>query len=68
MVTFDLPERTVRMPGGHIDATVTLRGNEVVAFDPPGDVGPLWQNKPAARATAPELARTYFVPAETVHW
>ena len=52
---------------GHMDATVTFRGNEVVDFDPPGEVGPLWMNKRVGQGT-PEVGRTYFIPDDVVHW
>jgi hypothetical protein len=66
-LTFDLPERTVPMQVGHMDATVTLRGNEVVDFDPPGKVGAMWQDKPVQNGVS-EIARTYFIPNQVVRW
>lgn len=67
LLTFDLPERTTRMQVGHIEATVTLRGNEVVDFDPPGNIGPMWQGKPVHNGVS-EIGRTYFIPNEVVRW
>ena len=55
------------MQVGHIEATVTLRGNEVVDFDPPGNIGPMWQGKPVQNGVS-EIARTYFIPNEVVRW
>jgi hypothetical protein len=65
---FDLPERTIRTRVGHIDATMTLRGNEVVAFDPPGKNYPFWKDKDVRRDTLPEVLRTYFIPDRSIEW
>jgi hypothetical protein len=66
--TFELPQQTIKTKVGHIDATITLRGNEVVAFDPPGKYYPFWQNKKVNQGRIPEVFRTYFIPDKSISW
>jgi len=66
--TFELPQRTMKTKVGHIDTTITVRGNEVVAFDPPGKYYPFWCYKKVNQDKVPEVLRSYFIPDKKISW
>lgn len=67
-IDFNMPEKKLAARVGHLEANLTLRGNEIVEFSPPGETYPYWQDKPVGRGVIPETCRTYFIPSKRVHW
>jgi len=66
--TFPVPERTEKTVANGQECTMTLRGDTVVAVDPPGKQFPLYQREHYRGDTAPRVTFERFVPAKAVAW
>jgi hypothetical protein len=60
-LSFPMVERTVRERMGGTDYTLSLKGNTVVAIDPPGKICPLYERAQYHQHQAPMLERERFV-------
>ena len=63
-IEFPVPERTVHRVLGRRPYKLTLRGSNVVAIDPPGQVYPLYRDTPQGKLVEKER----FVPSRKVIW
>jgi hypothetical protein len=71
VVTLSLPiaERTVHETIQGVDFTMVIRGNDVVAIDPPGERYPFYRDKGRYReGKARRVKRERFVSSEHLHW
>ena len=67
-VTFPIEERTVREFVGDAIYTLVIRGNSVVAVDPPGAHGPLYQRAHYREGKTRWRRIERFVPSRQVYW
>lgn len=67
-LTFPMRERLVRRRIGGINATLTIKGNTVVAFDPPGKNYPLYQRSHYQKGQVRWKEVTRFVSEEEIDW
>ena len=67
-VTFPIAERLVVEKIGGVHYTMTIKGNTVVAIDPPGKIRPLYQRATYRQLKAPWVERERFVSAERISW
>ncbi|MBD14354.1 MAG: hypothetical protein CMJ72_04205 [Planctomycetaceae bacterium] len=63
---FDLPEKETTEQVGHLKAKISYRGNEVISFQPAGNIIPYWTDKQVHQTNCPETVRSYFV-ADSVY-
>lgn len=69
VVTFPIPERTVREKIGAGTYTLVLRGNTVLSINPAGTNGALYQGREKYRTREAAWRHvTRFVAAETIDW
>jgi hypothetical protein len=62
-LTFPISERVVNTTIGNIPYTLTIKGNDVVAIDPPGKWNPFYQRSQYRENQALWVNRERFVPA-----
>jgi len=67
-ITFPIFERTVKATIGAGDYTLVLKGNEVVAIDPPGKLCPLYLRPHYRENRVRWVRRERFAPAEEINW
>lgn len=68
VLSFPISERTVRQRVGGADYTFTIKGNTVVAVDPPGKVCPLFRRDRYRQDAAPRRRVDRFVASEPIPW
>jgi hypothetical protein len=67
-VTFPIHTRTVEETIGNVLYTLALRGSTVIAIDPPGKVGPLYNRAYYSTPKAPMRNTQRFISSEEIHW
>lgn len=67
-IAFPIPERNVRKNIGTATYSLVLKGNTVVAIDPPGKNGPLYQRAEYRREEVRRRTVKRFISAETLLW
>jgi hypothetical protein len=67
-MTFPIAERTVKETIGAVPYTLTIKGNTVVAIDPPGQYGTFYQRAGYRKDRAPMRKIQRFVPDQTLVW
>jgi len=68
VLSFPISERTVRQRVGGADYTFTIKGNTVVAVDPPGKVCPLFRRDRYRQTEVPWRQVERFVASEPIRW
>jgi hypothetical protein len=68
VLTFPISTRTVRETIGNVPYTLTIKGNTVIAIDPPGKVGPLYRRAYFSSPKAPMRKAQRFVSSESIPW
>jgi len=68
VLSFPISERTVRERVGGADYTFTIKGNTVVAVDPPGSVCPLFRRERYRQTETPWRQVERFVASEPIRW
>jgi hypothetical protein len=68
VVKFPIEERTVKETIGGLPYTLIIKGNTVVAIDPPGRYGPLYQRAHYRENQARWREVNRFVPQESIVW
>ena len=64
-----ISERTVKEKIGPATYTLVLRGSTVVSIDPPGQHGPLYQDRGKYRKGQAEWRKVErFIPEEEIQW
>jgi hypothetical protein len=67
-LSFPIAERTVRQRVAGADYTFTIKGNTVVAVDPPGSVCPLFRRERCRQSETPWRQAERFVASEPIRW
>ncbi|HZO98693.1 MAG TPA: hypothetical protein VFD30_00215 [Terriglobia bacterium] len=68
VLTFPIPERTVRETIGNVPYRLTLKGSTVTSIDPPGKIGPLYERAYYRANQAPLRKVQRFVPEQEIFW
>jgi hypothetical protein len=67
-LTFPIHTHTVKETIGNVPYTLTLKGSTVIAIDPPGKVGPLYNRASYSAPKAPMRNTQRFISSEEIHW